>query len=264
MRSAANIALDWGCIALAISLSQHFWCWPLYLLTVAIVGARQHALLILMHDAAHGLLFTDRRVNEWVAELLLAWPLGVSMVAYRRNHLAHHRWLSTARDPDFVRKAGEPDWQVWHSVRDLSGLGVFKQLKLARNISVLEPPRRKAVRLTVSLAALSLLAFDGLGKAVLLYWLVPWCTWLVFVMRLRSIGEHRRDFVSGSGSTRRSLEGTRTVISGPLGRIFILPHNVGYHAEHHENPGVPFYRLPELQQSAFPESEHDSVSKEDC
>ena len=82
----------------------------MYLLTVAFIGARQHALLILMHDGVHYRLFRDRRLNDWTAEIILAWPNLISARAYRRNHFAHHRYLNTAQDPDWARRQGDLSW----------------------------------------------------------------------------------------------------------------------------------------------------------
>ena len=64
-------ALIFGSMALFV-----WWPNPLtFVLAVMVIGARQLGLAILMHDAAHGLLFTDRRVNEWVASWLCAAPV---------------------------------------------------------------------------------------------------------------------------------------------------------------------------------------------
>ena len=46
--------------------------WPnpfTFVLAVMVIGTRQLGLAILMHDAAHGLLFANRRLNEWVGDL---------------------------------------------------------------------------------------------------------------------------------------------------------------------------------------------------
>src|SRR5260370_40875040 len=77
---------EWFLIIGSIWACQRFWNPVLYIVTVAFIGARQHALLILMHDGVHYRLFRNRAANEWVAELLLGWPLLISARAYRRNH----------------------------------------------------------------------------------------------------------------------------------------------------------------------------------
>ena len=45
-----------------------------FLLAVMVIGGRQLGLAILMHDAAHGLLFANRRLNDGVGSWLCAWP----------------------------------------------------------------------------------------------------------------------------------------------------------------------------------------------
>src|SRR5689334_4224564 len=60
LRGLAAIATEWLLIFTAIALCRRFWHPLLYVLCVAFIGARQHALLVIGHDAAH---FT-----------LLPWP----------------------------------------------------------------------------------------------------------------------------------------------------------------------------------------------
>src|ERR1700686_3318166 len=106
-----HIGAELGAIAAAIYLCERFWSPLLYLLAIAIIGARQHALLILMHDGVHYRLFRNRWLNDWVTEILLAWPNLISARAYRRNHFAHHLYLNTDKDPDWARKRENPDWR---------------------------------------------------------------------------------------------------------------------------------------------------------
>ncbi|HEV2170452.1 MAG TPA: fatty acid desaturase, partial [Candidatus Binatus sp.] len=80
-------------------------------------------------------------------------------------------------------------------------------------------------------------AFTGF----LLFWIVPMFTWLVLIMRIRSIAEHH-----AIDKPENEYPKTRTVRATLFERIFIAPKNVNYHIEHHFFPSVPFYRLPEL------------------
>jgi len=250
--SAYHIVLEWGAVVLAAMLCQHFWNPLLYAATVIFIGARQHALLILMHDGTHYRLFRNRRINDWVTELLLAWPHLVAMRSYRQNHLAHHNYVNTEQDPDWLRKQDNPEWQfpqsakslLGISVRDLSGIGGIKLIRLARSIASAERAPGKGfarLRLAFYLTALVAIVGAGGGKALLLYWLVPYFTWLIFIMRLRSIAEH-----FAIEAAPGSYGHTRTTRAGLLARVFIAPKNVNYHIEHHFFPSVPFFRLPQL------------------
>jgi fatty acid desaturase len=205
-----------------------------------------------MHDGTHYRLFRNRRINDWVTELLLAWPHLVAMRSYRQNHLAHHNYVNTEQDPDWRRKQDNPQWQFPQSatsllgilLRDLSGIGGINLIRLARSLAAAERAPSKCfarLRLAFYLTALVAIIGAGGGKALLLYWLVPYFTWLIFIMRVRSIAEHFA-LEAAPGSYGQ----TRTIQAGLLARLLIAPKNVNYHIEHHFFPSVPFFRLPQL------------------
>ncbi len=250
--SSCHILLEWSVILLAATVCHHFWNPLLYLATVVIIGARQHALLVLMHDGTHYRLFRNRRVNDWVTEVLLAWPHLVTMRAYRENHLAHHNYVNTDKDPDWRRKKDNPEWHFPQPikslsgifVRDLIGIGGVNLIRLASSLkSAARKPDKNVsrIRLAFYVAVVGGLVVSGCGSDLVLYWIVPFFTWLVFVMRVRSLAEHF------AIENRAGIYGqTRTTQTGLLSRIFLAPKNVNYHIEHHFFPSVPFYRLPEL------------------
>ncbi len=59
-----------------------------------IVGTRQLGLAILMHEAAHGGLHSNKAVNEWVGQWLCAVPVGAD--------LAGELWPGQPRRPATV------------------------------------------------------------------------------------------------------------------------------------------------------------------
>src|SRR4051812_48291906 len=69
-RAALAIAVEWAGVlaALFVYLRWPFW-WTAALL-VPWIGARQAAMAVLVHDAVHFRLFRDRRVNDWVTNVL--------------------------------------------------------------------------------------------------------------------------------------------------------------------------------------------------
>jgi fatty acid desaturase len=81
----------------------------------------------------------------------------------------------------------------------------------------------------------------GALKGFALYWVIPLFTWLVMIMRIRSIAEH-----SALENGDAAYAQTRTTRAALLERIFLAPKNVNYHIEHHFFPSVPFHRLPKL------------------
>jgi fatty acid desaturase len=102
------VAHAWAVIVAAGAL---FVLWPnplTYLLAVMLIGARQLGLAILMHEAAHGGLHPNLKVNDWVGEWLCAAPTGASLAKYRPYHLTHHKYAQQAEDPDLVLSAPFP------------------------------------------------------------------------------------------------------------------------------------------------------------
>jgi fatty acid desaturase len=259
--SGLNIAAEWLLIALAIALCQHFWNPLLYLVTIAFIGARQHALLILMHDGAHYRIFRNRRANDWLSELCLAWPNFVTMRSYRQHHFAHHRYLNTDRDPDWTRKKDDPKWwfpKSWSELgrlfaSELSGAGAVYNIRLARSLSAGDSalPRSFTIgRPAFYALALGVIVYYGAFEGFILYWVVPSATWLMLVLRVRSIAEHFAIARRADGCSS-----TRTTLPTIFDRIFVASKNIGYHLEHHLYPSVPFFRLPELHRLLMTDSQ---------
>ncbi len=272
LRTWAHIAGEWIAIAAAVALCERFFHPALYVVAVLWIGARQHALGILMHDGAHRRLFKSRLLNDVVSEALLAWPIFLTTAAYRRTHFAHHRHVNTDDDPDFVRKRTDA-WRFPKSRRDLArlllkdalGLSLPQWVLMVLALSGLVPAaeRRETLRARGPLvariayygAALAAIAGLGVSREVLLYWLVPQWTWFMVIMHVRSIAEH---FAVENDDV---LTITRTTYPSLLERLFVCPKNVNYHLDHHLYPSVPFYRLPDLharllESEAFRERAH--------
>src|SRR5947207_1776750 len=74
-----------------------------------ILMGREHArFAALMHEAAHRLLFRNRRVNDWVGRWLLGFPAFTPVDLYRRGHMAHHRDEFGPDEPDIPLYRGYP------------------------------------------------------------------------------------------------------------------------------------------------------------
>ncbi len=79
------------------------WLWnvPVTLLTIVLVGAGQHRLTTLAHEASHYMLFRNRLLNELVSDFFCLFPMWSATHHYRLQHLAHHQFPNDPeRDPD--------------------------------------------------------------------------------------------------------------------------------------------------------------------
>src|SRR5471032_131887 len=124
------VAHAWSTIAAGVALVT-LWPNPLtWLIAVTVVGARQLGLAILMHEAAHGGLHTNKAINEWVGQWLCAVPVGADLASYRSYHLQHHKFTQQPEDPDLSLSAPFPiskESYTRKAIRDLTGHTFVKQ-----------------------------------------------------------------------------------------------------------------------------------------
>jgi fatty acid desaturase len=243
----------WALIAGSMAL---FAWWPnpfTFLLGVMVVGGRQLGLAILMHDAAHGLLFANRRLNDWVGAWLCAHPVFTSLALYRPYHLQHHRFTQQAEDPDLGLSAAFPISRQSlrrKIVRDLTGQTAYLRRgeQVRRALGPADAPlltrlanfwRKEKASLSANLAPFAGLAMAGYWWLYPVMWLLPLATWYQLVSRIRNIAEH-----AVVPDNDDPLRNTRTTYANPLERLFVAPYWVNYHLEHHLFMFVPCWRLP--------------------
>ncbi len=108
-----DAAMDWLVIAAAlaaVSLWPHFYT---VVLSVVVIGNRQHALAILGHDGTHYTLSRHAGLNDFLTNLLCFWPLGLTVSGYRALHYAHHKDTGTEHDPELGHKRMRtPQWDL--------------------------------------------------------------------------------------------------------------------------------------------------------
>jgi fatty acid desaturase len=76
--------------------------WPnviTIVLAVALIGARQYGLAVLVHETAHGKLFRSGALNDGVGDWLCAAPIWLDFYSYRNGHLDHHAKTETGEAP---------------------------------------------------------------------------------------------------------------------------------------------------------------------
>ena len=245
------VAHCWLVIGGAIAIGV---IWPITIpLAVMLIGNRQLGLFILMHDAAHGALHANRRVNDFVGK----WFCGTDLHAYRAYHLQHHRFVQQTDDPDLILSAPFPisrDSLKRKMIRDLTGQTFFKQrlgaltaaLKARKPgeslpaIGAAELKRQPHFYLS-NAVGLVLFSAAGFGWAWVLMWLLPMATWLALITRLRNISEHALVVQN----ERDPLRHARTTHANLLERLFIAPYWVNYHCEHHMFTQIACWKLPQ-------------------
>lgn len=250
----------WGVIFAAWAMAI-IWTNPFtIILAILLVGSRQHGMAILMHDAAHGILFKTKALNEFVGRWLLGAPYGGDLEAYRHYHLKHHRHTQTEDDPDLALSSKFPVSKASlrrKFFRDLTGQ-TFLRLRLA-SLKKSHEPGMEAFEKTSAWPAFITNAILFAGLTLVghwwvypVLWVLPLATWFMAVLRNRNIAEHA--LTSTDGNT---LTEARTTYANWLARVFLAPYWVNYHVEHHAYMFVPCWQLPKLHQAM--ESHHGAM-----
>jgi fatty acid desaturase len=262
LRSGLAIFVNFSFIAGWMALVA-IWPNPITILLALFgIGARQLGFAVLMHEAAHHTLFSNRKFNDWAGNWLAGYPVWSDAGPYRRYHLIHHAHTGTQKDPDLSLSAPFPATRkslmrkIW---RDLSGQTGFKQSKQTAfrdlGIGSKKSQRNQGLKTgekpdvgwqKIAPFALWNVVFLALcwaagHPAVYLLYPIAFLTTYRLVIRIRSIAEHAM-----AGPAEDPLRNTRTTLPSWWERIFIAPLGINYHLEHHFIMTVPWYNLPRM------------------
>jgi fatty acid desaturase len=238
------VAHAWALIGAALALFALLPSPLTWLLAVMVVGARQLGLAILMHEAAHGGLHSNQKLNDFLGQWLCGTPVGADLFLYRPYHLAHHKFTQQANDPDLGLAAHFPITRAsLHRklLRDITGQTFFKQ-QISPLSGLLTGGALNAARLRWLSAQVLLgllFALSGHFWGFMSIWVVAQAAWYPLVTRIRNIGEHACATPDPADPWRLA----RTTHANWLERLLIGPYWVHFHAEHHLWMHIPCYRL---------------------
>tara|TARA_Y100000590_G_scaffold81650_1_gene90816 strand:- start:305 stop:1240 length:936 start_codon:yes stop_codon:yes gene_type:complete len=211
-----------------------------------LMSVAQNRLFILHHEAAHRVLFSDRRVNDLVGINLIGWlTFGTGGHGYRIGHINHHRDEFGPKEPDFLLYSQYPisaaSMRRKHR-RDLTGVSAFRIVR-PRFQRLGETRHRRLTYRFLAGQALVFGVFWAAGYPWLypLLWVLPWATLYQGLNRIRAIAEH-------GGMTRSPDRRSTThhVHQSLVARMVMVPFGVGYHLAHHADMTVPYRNLPRL------------------
>ena len=205
-----------------------------------------------MHDATHDVLFRSR-IAGWLFGIVTMIPIFASFVAFKEDHLEHHRHNRSPRDPDAftMGKRGPLDFLLFYSYAVAGALLSFV------HFNFIYPCKRFNAR------QWSIHLFETVLKVGAYWWFIDsarrhgvleqalavWL-WPIFFFSLfnsmRFIAEHY-----GTPWNEGPLAGTRTVTSNPVHAFFW--NNINLHIGHHVYPNVPWYNLGELHRLLEPQ-----------
>jgi fatty acid desaturase len=106
-----------------------WWNVPVALVAIVLVGAGQHQLSGLAHEASHHILFRNRYLNDLAGDWLTMFPMFSTLYHYRLQHHAHHQFVNDPqRDPDVSQLQTSGHWLPFPLSKRAFLLTLLKQL----------------------------------------------------------------------------------------------------------------------------------------
>jgi fatty acid desaturase len=227
---------------------------PVLLLPAMLVlGLVQVTLFAPLHETMHLTAFASRRANQ-VVGWLVGCPSLLNWHFYAAFHLAHHRHTQDpAKDPEltppapqdlraYLMKASAANhWRArFHNIVDAwrGDLSAYPFIAAKDRPTVMWSIRW----MTVFVAAIAI------GSGLAFGWHIPLVLWIgpqllaQPFLRLYLLTEH-----TGCTEDANGLTNTRTTLTNPAVRL--LMWNMGFHAEHHLFPSIPFHRLADAHRT---------------
>jgi fatty acid desaturase len=96
------------------------WAWtiPVVAVAVGLIGAGQHQLTALAHEASHHTLFKNKLLGELVSDWCCMFPMMSTTHHYRLHHLAHHQFVNDPqRDPNVPQVWVNGHWKHFPMTR---------------------------------------------------------------------------------------------------------------------------------------------------
>ncbi|MCI5054597.1 MAG: fatty acid desaturase family protein [Flavobacteriales bacterium] len=266
IRGIVEILKTWLWIAFAFALAGIYPNVFTIIVALVIIGAKQLACAIIMHDASHYAIFKQKWLNDFLGSWFGAYPILNSVYRYRPYHYEHHIKTGHDDDPDISLTLGYPTTlksmfrKIGRDVFGPTGLKSFLGLILM-HLGILRYTLSRDVRREeyVDLKRMIKGFFNYLlgplisnGIMFVIFWLLgkPWLyllwigaflTTFNFVLRIRSIAEH-----SVVPDKKDKFRNSRTTYANFFERLLFAPHYVNYHLEHHLMMSVPSYNLPKM------------------
>ena len=217
--------------------------WWLLLIVAYVVGAvANHALLVLIHECTHNLVWKGTRGNRILAILANVPILFPAAMSFRTYHLLHHKYQGDLEydadlpGPTEARLIGNSSlrktiWLLFFFAVE----GIVRPFRLKKKVQVIDG---WSITNTVAMVAVGVAVFMLAGWEGLLY--LAFST--IFGVGLHPVGARwiQEHFVMRVGQETYSYY-------GPWNR---LAFNVGYHNEHHDLMTVPWSRLPRIRSIA--------------
>lgn len=208
---ASTIILLWFASLAYLLQMDISWSNPLIYLGILIQTYLYTGLFITAHDAMHGIVSENKKLNHtigWISAILFSYNFYWRLFP---KHHEHHRFVATEKDPDY-HSSGK--FIIWYLSFIRQYVSVWQILLMAVTFNILK----------LFLPTENLVVF----------WMVPA---VLSTLQLFYFGTYL-PHMGESDNKHHSNSQTKNHFWA-----FISCYFFGYHYEHHDSPGTPWWRL---------------------
>lgn len=204
------IVLWWASLLVLLNL-DFSWTNPLVYLGVLIQTHLYTGLFITAHDAMHGVVSSHKKANHltgWIAAILFSYNFYWRLFP---KHHEHHRHVATEQDPDY-HPSGR--FLIWYLsfIKQYVNIWQFLLMAVTFNILKLWLPTENLI----------------------VFWMLPAILSTLQLFYFGTYLPHRGE--------RENAHHSRSQPKNHLW-AFMSCYFFGYHYEHHDSPGTPWWRL---------------------
>jgi fatty acid desaturase len=265
----------------AVVIGFSLWAWQnlpvipallVYLMVIAIVGAKQRGMRVSNHASTHKILASNKILNYFLGTVFSGWLALQSFSAYDYSHNSvshgHHPNLGTELDDDymsFVELGLYGEGRTPENVRrylwsiPLKTPHYFVYLLKYRLWSSNENKYERIARLSYWATLTAGIVYAGWGLELLFYWVVPLFTWANWWGALIELAEH---YPMMETSPKVDIYLSRNRLVGSVWKFFIGTHQESYHLVHHLFPGIPFWNFKAAHHILLEDEVYASLQKE--
>jgi len=193
------------------------WANPLTYLAVFFQMHLYTGLFITAHDAMHGIVSSNKKLNHfvgWIAALLFSYNFYWRLFP---KHHEHHRFVATDKDPDYHSSG---NFLIWYFSFIKQYVSVWQILLMAITFNIL--------KLYIP------------TENLIIFWMIPAVLSTIQLFYFGTYLPHR-----GESNNKHHSESQ----SKNHFWAFISCYFFGYHYEHHDSPGTPWWRLWKLKET---------------
>lgn len=192
---------------------------PLFYLHIFIQAYFYTGLFITGHDAMHGTISSNKKINKAIGAVSTFLFAGLSYNQLIKNHFMHHKHPGEESDPDFYTKS-QNFWVWW--------------MMFMKRYTTL-------IQLIIMAVAFNILKIWFNDLTLIMYWVIPAFLGTLQLFYFGTYLPHKYPH------TENMLpHNARTQKKNHLWAM-VSCYFFGYHHEHHESPRTPWWRLYKMK-----------------